>query len=168
MAVIVSSVWAPLATRADVPDAGGAVVGALAGRRPTRRSARPAAGRSPARRWRRPGRCWSAVTVKVIVSPTLGVASLTVLVTSRSACLRSISARVGVVARVRVELVGVGDRRRVRLRVGADDQGRDRQRLRPVDQDRADGPDPGDRVVVPLAGHGGDEGARRRAAGPGR
>ena len=45
----------------------------------------------------------------------------------------------------RVELVGVGDRRRVRLRAGAGDGGHDHQRLRRPDVDRPHGPQPGAR-----------------------
>ena len=63
-----------------------------------------------------------SVTVKVMVSPTLGVGSLTVLVTARSACC-------GVSVALAVLLPGLGsnwsasaDRRRVGLRVGADDR----------------------------------------------
>ena len=56
------------------------------------------------------------VTVKVIVSPTLGVGLLTVLVSGQVGLLRRLGGAGGVVARVRVELVGVADGRRVGLR----------------------------------------------------
>ena len=84
------------------------------------------------RRWRSSGPLLVRVTVKVIVSPTLGVGSLTDLgqrpgrpaAASRSALSR-------VVAGVRVELVGVADRGRVGLRrAGLTTRGRDGQRLR--------------------------------------
>ena len=47
------------------------------------------------------------MTVKVIVSPTLGVASLTVLVSARSACCGVSVALAVLFAGVGVELVGV-------------------------------------------------------------
>ena len=54
-----------------------------------------------------------SVTVKVMMSPTLGVASLTVLVDGQVGLLRRLGGAAAVVGRVRVELVGVADRRRV-------------------------------------------------------
>ena len=50
-----------------------------------------------------------SVTVKVIVSPTLGVGLLTVLVELQVGLLRRLGGAVGVVAGVRVELIGVAE-----------------------------------------------------------
>ena len=99
-----------------------------------------------------------SVTVKVIVSPTLGVGSLTVLVSARSACC-------GVSVALAVLLAVLGsnwsawrDRRRVGLRVGADDRRLDHQRLRgrrrrPCRRST----DPVARIVGPLARRRRDE-----------
>ena len=56
------------------------------------------------------------VTVKVMMSPTLGVALLTVLRDGQVGLLRRLRGAGAVVGGVGVELVGVGDRRRVGLR----------------------------------------------------
>ena len=81
-----------------------------------------AAGRSPATLVAASGPLLVRVTVKVIVSPTLGVGSLTVLASARSACCGVTVRRGRVVGGVGVELVGVADGRGVGLRVGAGDE----------------------------------------------
>ena len=63
--------------------------------------------------------------MKVMTSPTLGVALLTVLATTRSACWGVSVALPLLLPVFGVELVGVADRGHVGLRVGADHRGGD-------------------------------------------
>ena len=87
---------------------GGAVVGPLAGRgRHEGEPGRQQVGR-PCTPVAASGPLLVSVTVKVMMSPTLGVALLTVLVDRQVGLLRRLGGAGAVVARVRVELVGVG------------------------------------------------------------
>ena len=109
---------------ADVPDPGGG------GRRcpgwawPTRRSSPAGSGSVTCTPVAAFGPALVRVTVKVIVSPTLGVGLLTVLVSARSACCGVSVALAVLLPGVGVELVAVADRGRVGLGGRADDRGR--------------------------------------------
>ena len=115
-AVSASVCGAPAVTVPTIQTPARRDVGALAGCGRHEGQARRAAGRRPARRWRRRGRCWSAVTVKVICRRRWASALLTVLVSGQVGLLRRLGGAGRVVGRVRVELVGGADRRRVGLR----------------------------------------------------
>ena len=107
------------------------------------------------------GPALARVMLKVIVSPTLGVALLTDFVTARSACC-GVSVALAVVGRVRIELVGGGDGRRVGLGGGTDHGGGEGQCRRGIVGERAHGPLAQELVVTALTGR------RRHEIQPGR
>ena len=96
-----------------------------------------------------------SVTVKVMVSPTLGVGSLTVLGDREVGLLGRLGDAGAVVAGVGIELVGVGDRRRVGWRIGVTTVATISSVCGRVG-DGADGPQAGDLVVGALAGRRAD------------
>ncbi len=91
-------------------------------------------------------------TMKVTVSPTLGLVLFTLLVTNRSACCGVTVEDGTVIVGVGVELIGVGDRGVIHRRRGADDQGAKGQDGGRPDGQASHGPDSGGRVVGPLLG----------------
>ena len=90
--------------------------------------------------------------MKVIVSPTLGVGVADRLGHGQVGLLRRLGGAGSVVARVGVELVGVGDRRRVGRAGGADDRGLIVRRRACRCAHRAHGPDPVAGSYVPWLG----------------
>jgi hypothetical protein len=97
------------------------------------------------------GSNWSAWVIVAVFACGLAESTLTVSISVADAPLRGF-------ARVRVELVGGGERGRVRLRVGGDDAGPERQHCGCAEAESADVPEAGGRRVGALAGRRRDEG----------